>query len=63
MTQLVLFKEMQMDQYESELQSLRHQIGNVRRGLFARHGELVKMYLENKEELENLKRFLCTNKS
>jgi hypothetical protein len=51
---------------ESEIKALQDRIelvkesnDKVRRGLFARHGELAKMYLELKNDLEIIKQNLC----
>lgn len=57
--QLMLFEETKEDELERLLHHLEKQVTNLRRGLFARNSELVKMYLENKYELETLKRDMC----
>lgn len=59
MQQLVLFEEIRSYEMEKKIETFEKQIGNIRRGLFARHGELMKLYLENKQELETLKKALC----
>jgi hypothetical protein len=43
------------DRLERELSELRKEMGNLRRGLFARHSELEKKYQETFFELELLK--------
>lgn len=58
-TQLLLFEESKEEELERLLHHLEKQMSNLRRGLFARNSELVKMYLENKYELETLKREMC----
>lgn len=35
---------------------------NVRKALFARHGELAKMYLDLHQRLETIERFICHGK-
>lgn len=57
--QLMLFEETKEEELERLLHHLEKQVTNLRRGLFARNSELVKMYLENKYELETLKRDMC----
>lgn len=56
---------MQYDMFKSEIEMLQEEIekqkaalGNVRRGLFARHNETGKIILELKRELEELKMFV-----
>lgn len=41
---------------KSEIEILRDQLGNVRRGLFARHNELAKFYMQQQIEIEELKK-------
>lgn len=36
--------------------------GKVRRGIFARHGELAKMYLDLAQRLEIIERNICNEK-
>lgn len=62
-------KLIQYDFFEapvSELQDMRNELkemkvsqDKVRRAMFARHGELAKMYLELYHEFETLKRNIC----
>lgn len=41
---------------KSEIEILRDQLGNVRRGLFARHNELAKFYMQQQNEIDELKK-------
>lgn len=38
-----------------ELQEVRERSENARKGLFARHNELIKLYMQLKEEVEHVK--------
>lgn len=56
---------MQTDFFKTEVEMLQEEIekqktalGNVRRGLFARHNETGKIILELKKEIEELKNFV-----
>lgn len=56
-----LFKtleECKFDALKLEVDKYKQSCDNVRRGLFARHNELAKMYLEQAKELEKLKKEL-----
>lgn len=39
----------------NDIDAIKKELGNVRRGIFARHNELSKMFLELKAEIEKLK--------
>ena len=55
--QLKLFEETsEIDMLRAELAEVKARSENVRRGLFARHGELAKLYVELKDELDEIKR-------
>jgi hypothetical protein len=55
--QLKLFEETtEIDILKAELADVKARSENVRRGLFARHSELSRLYIELKEELESVKR-------
>jgi hypothetical protein len=55
--QLKLFEETsELDMLRAELAEVKARSENVRRGLFARHNELSKLYIELKEELDGLKK-------
>jgi alpha-D-ribose 1-methylphosphonate 5-triphosphate synthase subunit PhnI len=41
-----------------QIEQIRKSNDNVRRGLFARHGELAKMYLRQQAEIDELKRMI-----
>lgn len=53
--QLVLYQETKEEQMEREIHCLKQDMGNLRRGLFARHSSLEKKYQETYFELELLK--------
>lgn len=40
---------------KKELQELTKQMGNVRRGIFARHGEIMKLVQQQQIEIEGLR--------
>jgi phage shock protein A len=61
--QLLLFPETLEEKTDRQLREMRAQNDKVRKALFARHGELVKMYLEQKHELETLKAAICKTKT
>ena len=52
---LMLFQETHEAFLERQFSELKKEIGNVRRGLFARHSELEKKYQDTFFELELLK--------
>lgn len=54
--QFDLFKETtDVDIMKAEVESLKESLGNVRRGIFARHNEMAKLILAQQEELDFLK--------
>ena len=57
--QLIIFHDDPMKQMQFELDNVKRQLGNLRRGLFARHSELAKKYMETAYELEMLKSQIC----
>jgi len=57
--QLMLFEDSKEQELERSVNQLQKQVHSLRRGLFARNSELVKMYMENKYDLEILKRNIC----
>lgn len=61
--QLILFNDNPMEQMKLELNSIKKQLDNLRKGLFARHSELAKKYMENAYELEMLKSQICQSKT
>lgn len=53
--QLDLFRELsEVDILRQELEEVRSRNENVRKGIFARHNELAKLYLELSEKVEKL---------
>lgn len=52
-------KESELEAMKEELERVRKSNDKVRRGMFARHNELAKQYLEMREEFENWKRSVC----
>jgi molybdopterin-biosynthesis enzyme MoeA-like protein len=60
--QLLFFQESKEEKLAREVQRLKEQADKVRKGLYAKHGELMKLYLEQKHELEVLKQALCRSK-
>ena len=40
---------------KKEIALLRSELGNLRRGLFARHNELMKLYMCQQEEIDGIK--------
>jgi hypothetical protein len=57
--QLIIFHDDPMAQLRFELDSVKKRLGNLQRGLFARHSELAKKYMETAYELEMLKSQIC----
>jgi len=49
-----LFNNTELDQIKEELKLVRERSDNVRKGLFARHNELAKMYYEREKQIEDL---------
>lgn len=55
--QLELFSDNTPSEIQkTEIDILRDQLGNVRRGLFARHNELAKFYMQQQAEIDELKK-------
>lgn len=59
MEQLLLFEESREERLEREIKQLREQCEKVRKGQFAKIGELKKLYLDTHHELQVLKDALC----
>ena len=57
--QLALFADPKEDRLEREVEKLREQSEKVRKSLHAKNGELMKLYLEQKREMEILKSAIC----
>ena len=61
--QLDLFEEYdELTLLRKELAQVRESGEKVRKGLFARHNELSKMYLDLKQDQENIRRLLIERK-
>lgn len=54
--QLDMFRNSEMDQIKEELKVTRQRTDNIRRGLFARHNELAKMYQDSLAMIELMQR-------
>lgn len=54
--QLELIQKSETEILREELAKIREETANMRRGLFARHNELSKLFIEQQEELEHLKK-------
>lgn len=59
MEQLLLFEESREEKLEREVKRLKEQTEKIRKGIYAKHGELYKLYLEQKQELDILKTAIC----
>lgn len=63
MIQLDLFQEYsEEDHLRNEVKKIRESSEKVRRGIFARHNELSKLYLELNYRLELIERNICRGK-
>jgi len=60
--QLELIEQSELELIKCEMKKVKESSENVRKGLFARHNELAKMYLEQKEELEKIKALIYGQK-
>ena len=58
--QLDFFEQLQLDSLKREMKKVRETSENVRRGLFARHNELAKMFLAQQQEIDYLKQLINT---
>lgn len=59
MEQLLLFQESREEKLEREVKNIREHCEKVRKSQYAKLGELKKLYLENKYELDTLKAAIC----
>ena len=59
MLQLDLFRDppTELELLHEEMKQTKESTEKVRKGMFGRHNELMKMFLEQKEDLDLLKRF------
>ena len=55
-------KPTEVDELRIELAAVRLSSDKVRKAMFARHGELVKLYLEANQRLEIIERNICQKK-
>lgn len=62
MEQLLLFQESKEERLEREVQRLKEQCENVRKGQFAKIGKLNKLYEDLSRELEIIKIGICKGK-
>lgn len=51
-----LFNNTEMDQLKEEVKVTRQRTDNIRRGLFARHNELAKMYQDAVSMMESMQK-------
>ena len=61
--ELDLFELTETEQIRVDFNKLKTEVGNLRRGLFSRHENLLKMYCETKDELEELRKLVRNNES
>lgn len=59
MLQLDLFPQDENDIIRLEINKIRESSDKVRRALFARHGELAKLYLDVNDRLSIIERHIC----
>lgn len=56
--QLDIFEEVNISILKDELKKVKDSSDNVRKGLFARHNELAKMFLAQQQEIDYLKELI-----
>lgn len=61
--QLDIFETNDLDSLKEEMKKVKATSENVRKGLFARHNELAKMFLDQQKEIDYLKQLINTNKA
>jgi len=59
--QLVLFEETREDVLEHKMKALEEQTSKVRKNLFGKYTELMQLYLEQKSEIDELKKAITSN--
>jgi hypothetical protein len=59
--QLVWYQESKEETLQRQVEILRVQCDRIRKSLFAKHGELLNLYLETRQELDVLKSTLNMN--
>ncbi len=57
--QLLLFQESREERLEREVKNLRDQCEKVRKSQYAKLGELKKLYIDQKYEIDTLKAAMC----
>jgi len=53
--QLELFPKTEIEQLREELSKVKKELGNVRRGIFSRHNEILKLIVELRSDLDTIK--------
>lgn len=57
--QLDFFEPNDVEHYlKRDIENIQQQVNNIRRGLFARHNELAKMFLNQQQEIDRLRDML-----
>ena len=56
--QLDIFEDIDLTTLKEEMKKVRETSENVRKGLFARHNELAKMFLAQQQEIDYLKELI-----
>ena len=61
--QLELFEELgEMELMGNKIKEIEEGMHRVRRGIYAKHGELSKCYLDIHQRLEVIEKFICRGK-
>jgi len=58
-TQLLFFEETEQDSLRREMKEVKASLDRIRKGQYAKIGQLAKMYQETHHELETLKAAIC----
>lgn len=61
MIQLDFFEKDEVSILKEELKKVHERSEKVRRGMFARHNELAKMYIELNERMHVIEKNICTS--
>lgn len=59
--QLDFLQNSETDMLKRELKDVHDMADKVRKGLFARHNELAKLFIDLDERLTYIERFICKN--
>lgn len=54
-------EECRMDSIQKSVEAVKESSDKVRRGIYARHGELYKKYMDLEERFQILERNICSN--